>query len=183
MSDEQIRHAELLLQLLEHVDYLRLYRNVERGDRLVADDELGIDGEGPRYADPLALTAGEFVRVAPRVLGVEADRLHQVEYLLAALLLIGAEAVNIQRLAYDVLDRHARIERGVGILEHHLHLLAHMHDVLVRHGLAVEYDLARCGGVEPQYRAAGGRLAAAGFADEAQRLAPADVEGDIVDGL
>ena len=30
--------------------------------------------------------------------------------------------VNVQRLADDLLDRHARIERAVGVLENHLEL-------------------------------------------------------------
>src|SRR5437588_13119214 len=64
MTDEQQRQAELLLKILEQVDDLRLDRDVERGDRLVADDQLGLGRERARNADALALAAGEFGRPA-----------------------------------------------------------------------------------------------------------------------
>jgi hypothetical protein len=58
-----------LLQVLQQVDDLRLDRDVERRDRLVADDELGLDGERAGDADALALAAGELVRAAAHVVG------------------------------------------------------------------------------------------------------------------
>ena len=42
VRDEQVGQAELGLQVLQQVDDLRLDRDVERADRLVADDELGV---------------------------------------------------------------------------------------------------------------------------------------------
>ena len=63
----------------EQVEDLGLHRHVERGDRLVADDHLGIEHERPGDADALALAARELVRTPiGDDLGVEADR---VEYL------------------------------------------------------------------------------------------------------
>ena len=55
MADEEQREAEFLLQILQQVDYLRLDRDVERGDRLVADDQFGFGRQSPRDADALAL--------------------------------------------------------------------------------------------------------------------------------
>ena len=69
VGDEQVGQAELALQVLQQVDDLRLDRDVERGDRLVADDQLGLDRERAGDADALALAAGELVRIALRVLG------------------------------------------------------------------------------------------------------------------
>ncbi len=57
MGDEQIGQPELVLQVLEQVDDLALDRHVERGDGLVADDQLRIDAERARDADALALPA------------------------------------------------------------------------------------------------------------------------------
>ncbi len=57
VADEQQREAELLLQVLQQVDDLRLDRDVERRDRLVADDQFGLRRECPGDADALALTA------------------------------------------------------------------------------------------------------------------------------
>ena len=56
----------------QQVEDLRLDGDVERGDRLVADDELRLEGERAGDADALALAAGEFVRVAVMWSGVEA---------------------------------------------------------------------------------------------------------------
>ena len=49
--------------------------------------------------------------------------------------------------------------------------------------LALELDRAAGRVEQPQQQAAGGRLAAAGLADEAERLAALDVERDAVDGV
>ena len=62
VGDEQVRQAELALQVLEQVDDLRLDRHVERRHRLVADDQLRVQAERPGDADALALAAGELVR-------------------------------------------------------------------------------------------------------------------------
>ena len=42
VGDEQVGQAELVLQVLEQVEDLRLDRDVERRDRLVADDQLRV---------------------------------------------------------------------------------------------------------------------------------------------
>ena len=76
MRDEQKREALLLLQVLHQVDDLRLDRDIERRDRLVCDDEAGIDRDRPRDADPLALAARELARIAvhrPRAAGRRAS--------------------------------------------------------------------------------------------------------------
>ena len=78
VGDEQIGEAELLLQVLQQVDDLRLDRDVERRDRLVADQQLGLDGERAGDADALALAAGEFVREAAHVVGLQAHRLEEL---------------------------------------------------------------------------------------------------------
>ena len=50
----------------EQVDDLRLDRHVERGDRLVADEQVGLHGERAGDGDALALAARELVRIARR---------------------------------------------------------------------------------------------------------------------
>src|SRR5208282_1930421 len=94
------------------------------------------------------------------------------------------DTVIDQRLADDVADSEARVERGVGVLEHHLELAPVGPHLAARQridALAVDADLAR-GRVEQfEDRLARGRLAAPALADEAQSLARGDVEGDAVD--
>ena len=83
----------------------------------------------------------------------------------------------MHRLGDDLADRHARIERGVGILEDHLHLLAHGDQLARGRAVAMSTPSKRISPrgriVEAQHEAAEGRLAAAGLADQAERLAAA----------
>ena len=73
VRDEEIRQVELVLQLLEQVDDLRLNRDVERRHGLVRDDEVRIQSDRPREPDPLALTSRELVGIASCRVGGEAD--------------------------------------------------------------------------------------------------------------
>ena len=96
------------------------------------------------------------------------------------------QPVDGQRLADDRADRHARVERGERVLEDDLHVAAERVQLLAAECddvPALEPDLARGRLDQPQDAAAGGRLAAAGFADQAQRLAGGDVEAHAVDGV
>ena len=209
VGDEEVRHAQLVLQVLEHVHNLRLDGHVQRGHRLVADDEPGVHRQGAGDADALALAAGELVGVAGSVLGVQAHQLHQVQHLLAALGLGGVELVHVQRLADDVLNGHAGVQGRIGVLEHHLHLLAvgqHVHDVGlaqlhrvalgvhlglagfvqvagVKDDLAVVLDAAAGGLIQLQKAAAHGGLAAAGLAHKADDLTLHNGKGDVVKHL
>src|SRR3546814_1822569 len=91
-----------------------------------SDQELGPKRERAGDADALALPAGEAMRVAPDVLAVEADQAHQL--LDDTLALAGrADAVDGQRLGQNFTDGHAQVQRGEGILENELNLLAELH--------------------------------------------------------
>ena len=72
----------LVLQVVEQVDHLRLDRDVERGHRLVGDDQLRVQRERARDADALTLPARELVRVAVEVMRREADDVQQLEHAL-----------------------------------------------------------------------------------------------------
>ena len=96
VGDDDVGQPELVLQVLEQVDDLRLHGDVEGGDRLVGDDELGRQGERAGDADALALAAGELVRVAVVVLRAQADQLEQrLHGALGALL--GLDALQPER--------------------------------------------------------------------------------------
>ena len=62
VRDEDERQVQLALQVAQQVDHLRLDRDVQRGDRLVGDDQLRAQRERAGDADALALAAGELVR-------------------------------------------------------------------------------------------------------------------------
>ena len=63
VGDEDVGQAQLVLQVVEQVDDLGPDGHVQGRDRLVGDDQPGIQGQGPGHADALALPAGELVRV------------------------------------------------------------------------------------------------------------------------
>ena len=113
----------LALQVLQQVDHLRLDRDVERRDRLVAHDQLRAERQRAGDADALALAARELVREVGHLRGPQADAVEQRRHLRGALALVG-HAVDQQRLADDVARGHARVERRERILEDDLHLLA-----------------------------------------------------------
>src|SRR5574337_1125665 len=64
VRDEEVGQVVLRLEVLQEVDDLRLDRDVQCRDRLVADDEGRLHGERAGDPHPLALAAGELVRIA-----------------------------------------------------------------------------------------------------------------------
>ena len=186
VGDEQVGQLVLLLELLEQVDDLGLDGHVQGGHRLVADHKLGVQGQGPGDADALALTAGELMGIAVLVEGLEAAVVHDLVNIVVKLRL-GHQIMLPHRLADDLAHGQAGGQGGEGILEDDLHLGAQGAHLLggdVVDLLAVEEHLAA--GLVPgqaQYGAAGGGLAAAGFAHQAHGGAPLQVKGDAVHGL
>ena len=91
VRDEEIRQVEVALQVLEQVDDLRLDRDVERRDGLVAHDEVGVERERAREPDPLPLAARELVRIPVRRVGGQPDDVEELARP-AAELLAGARS-------------------------------------------------------------------------------------------
>ena len=69
---KRIGQVVLPLQVLQQVEDLRLHRDVERGDDLVAHQQLGLEHQGPGDADALALAARELAG-PPRAVDVGVD--------------------------------------------------------------------------------------------------------------
>jgi hypothetical protein len=186
MGDEQVGEPELVLEALEQVDDLGLDGDIQRRDRLVADDDLRSEGQATGDADALALAAGELVRVASQVVGVEADHLEQLLYLLPAAALGRDVRVDLERLADDVADRHPWVQRGVGVLQHDLDVPSQLPEPLPVHRedvLALEQRLPGGRLLEPHQELRQGGLPAARLTHEPERLATVQVERDTVDGL
>ena len=183
VGDEQISGSVLLLQVLQQVQDLSLDGNVQGGNRLVADDELRAQDERASDADALTLTAGELVRVAVDVLGIEADHVKQLANALDTLL-GSADAVNDHRLGDDLTDGHTGVQGCIGILEDELHLSAHGLELLLVHlgdVATLEVNLAGGRRIEVHDGATGGGLTATGLTDQAERLASTNLEGKVVD--
>jgi hypothetical protein len=62
VRDQQHRHVELVLELEQQVEDLRLDGHVECRGRLVGDEQVRLVGERHGDHDALALPAGELVR-------------------------------------------------------------------------------------------------------------------------
>ncbi len=183
VRDEQVGEPELAAHRGEQVEDLRLDRKIEGRDRLVADDEARLDHQGAGDADALALAAGELVRIARRC-GLRQADLVEGPGDPGAALVPAAETVNLERRLEDVADGVARVERGEGVLEHHLRPAAIGAQIAAaepanRH--PVEHDLAGFRFDEAEQALRQARLAAAGFADEADGFPARDRQADAVD--
>ncbi len=80
VGDEDDRRPGLVAQVAHQVEDLGLDRDVERGRRLVGDEQLGLAGEGHRDHHALGHAAGHLVREvleAPRRVG-DADHLEEL---------------------------------------------------------------------------------------------------------
>ena len=117
---KQQRHPHLALQLVEQRQDLRLDRDVERGGRLVGDQQLRPAGE--RHGDhrALALPARELVRIARRrAAPARGCRSARAARRRAHAPRSAQRLVQRQHLGDLVADRVERIERRHRLLEDH----------------------------------------------------------------
>src|SRR2546421_12823571 len=110
VRDEQVRQAALLLQVPKQIDDLRLNGNIECAHRLIAYDQLRLDGQRARNADALTLPAAEFVRVPPGVSRIQADCHEQFGDVFSPCRRAVGQVVNIQSFADDVFHSKPRVE-------------------------------------------------------------------------
>ncbi len=142
--------------------------------------------QGARDADPLPLPAGELVRVAVDVLGLEPDEVQQLLHRPRAVAARHHLGMDVERLADDVADGHPRVQRRVRVLHDHLHpppeppqlAAADLEDVP-----AVQIGPSRGRRLLAHEQPGERGLAAAGLADQPERLAAAQVEAHPVDRL
>ena len=181
MGDEQHRGAVIALQVADQSQDLLLRGDVERGGRLVRDQELRLQHQRHRDHDALALAAGQAMRVGGEdALDLRQPHLlHHVEDALAprARVEIGVGAQHLVDLAAD---RHHRIERGHRLLEDHRHPRgAQLPQAAVARGQQFLADQLHAAAGRHQrvllqqahHGQRGDRFARAAFADQAQRLA------------
>src|SRR5208282_6031228 len=190
MGDEQHRHTQPGLQVLEERKDLRLHGDVERGRRLVGDQEIGTIGERHGDHHPLTLPAGKLVWISAEPLSRigDADLRQQLDDSLSGR--GGATTVERDDLADLPLNRVQRIERSHRLLKHHGHGgAAHCPQFAIRHFEHVPAAKENLAGriacrrlrQEAHDRLGGDRLPRAGFADQGQRAAFLKPERDAVD--
>ena len=175
VADQHIGQPALAAQPLQQGDDLGLDGDVERRRRLVEQQQRRLENERARDRHALALPARELMRIAEAVRGIEPDRAQRGGDAPGGV----ADAVDSQRLGERAVDGVARMERAVRVLEHHLDAAAMRAMASLR--CAIEHQRARPFRVQPGDDAQQRRLARAGFADDAERLARCHREGDAVD--
>jgi len=185
MGDEEVSKAEVILQLGEQVEDLGLNGNVKGGNGFVADDELGVHGQGTGDSDTLTLAAGELVGVAVGVEGSETDHAQQLGGTLFDLL-FGSHLMGQHGLLKHGTNGHTGVKGSVGILENDLHLaadFAHLGTVQLAEILTVEDNFTGGGLDELKNGLTEGGLTASGFADETKGLTAVDEKAYIVNCL
>ena len=183
MRDEDVGQAQALLEIGQQVEDLGLDRHVQRGDRLVADDDLRARSQCAGDRQALALAARELVRVACLRVGGQPDQTQQLGYAGLALR-AGERLVQQQRFSQHGACRHARVERAVGVLKHHLQPAAHAAQGLALQRaqvLAAQTDLARIGFDQSKQHAGHSGLTAAGLTHYGEGAASAHLEGHTID--
>ena len=120
MGDQEQPHALVPHQPGHQVQDARLGRHVQRGGRLVRDQQVGAQRDGQRDGDALALSARQFVRIErQRKAGTgHAHAVQRQPGLLQRLVAMQAQ-VQAQRLGDLVADGHQRVQRGHGFLKDH----------------------------------------------------------------
>ena len=118
VRDEQVGEAAPPAQVDQEVEDLGLDGDVERRGRLVEQDDLRLQDQRPGDRDPLALAAGELVRVAVAEGGAEADLGQRRRDAIAR----PVQAMDAAGLAQDPVDGVPGVQRAVRVLEHHLQL-------------------------------------------------------------
>ena len=181
--------VEVAAQVVEDLDDLRLDEHVERGRRLVGDDERRPQHQGQRDHQPLAHAAGELVRVGLVAGRRDAHQPQDLERALADLLLGQVGLVLLDGLLEVLGDPHQRVQPGQRLLEDHAELGAAQPVGVLRRSSqdvrALEEHLAVALGAlrqQTHQAAAERRLAAAGLPDQPEGLARRQVEADAVDG-
>ncbi len=173
VGDEQGGDPQLLLEAADLLAQRQPHLGVQRGQRLVEQQDARLEGERAGERDALLLAAGHLVRVAAGVLR-KADQLQQ---LLGALGPLGLAGAAHPQTEGDVVGGGQVREQAVG-LEHHAGV------ALVRGDrgdvLAVDQDLARVVLLEAGQDAQRGGLAAAGRAEQGEQLTGPDGQVEAV---
>ena len=191
VRDQQDRKVPLIRKPDEQVDHVRLRRHVERGRRLVGDQEVGIRCECHRDHHALAHPAGELVRILGEAVGRrgDADLGKERDRPLAGL---GPRDVVVlpDRLDELELDRLHRVERSERVLEDHRDLPAShtAQDVLAGTG-ELEVAEADRTAADParrlqqaEDRECERRLPGARLADDRDAVTAPDLERCAIDG-
>src|SRR6476620_579757 len=191
VGDEQHAHAEPRADFRQQGQDLRLHCDVERRGRLVRDQQIGLVRQCHPDHDPLALAAGQLMRIAgkPCFRFRNADLCQQLDGPRPRPLAANS-AVKLQDLADLGLDRMQRLERGHRLLEDDRNVVATNAANLALRQLQQFAPLElhasrgmRCGRVrqELQDRQRADGFSGARLSDQRHALAAPDLERNMID--
>ena len=188
VADKDDGGVVLLRQIEQHVDDIRADGNIQHGDRLVSDDEVGLEEHAPDDGDSLKLSAGKLMRIALEDLlcRMQTAGFQRVAAHLQALFVTCADVVVFQRAHQDLFDRVPRGERIERILKDDLHALAESLVALLEHlrgRFTIQQYVAGGRVFQPDEHTPQRTLAAARFADDAQHFAAVHRQGNVVHSL
>ena len=187
VADEDDGGIVLLAQATHQIQHRRLHRHVETRGGLVHEEQRGLGHQRHGDDDPLLLPTRKLMGVAVE----DAFRIRQID--LAQHEQSARPRLGLARLLVDdgdfhqlPADGHDRIQARHGILIDHRHApAAELAQLLLRHAAHIATLEEDPPSGEPPHAAEIGhdgkgdrRLAAAGFPDQAQRLALLELEGD-----
>jgi hypothetical protein len=154
------------------------YRHVQHRRRLVSDQQLRLQHQAGGDGDPLALAAGQLMRVAVEV-QVGRGQPRPFQRVPGALAALGAVAHPWMASGSSMWrDPESGVERLVGVLVDQLHVPAQLPQRLggqMGNVFTLEAQRPRGRFQHAQHGPRGGRLAAARLADEREQLALATV--------
>ena len=191
VRDEDHAHVHFVLQPAHQLQDLRLDRHVERGRRLVGDQQRGPARQRHRDHHALPHPAGQLVRIA-REHAARLRNAHEIEQPQRFRAGFGRALRLVQRdrLADLVADRKHRVQRRHRLLEDHrdvraadvahgtvarLREVEHLAVAAAEHHAAVQ-DAAAAVLHQAHQRQRGHRLARTRFAHHRERFAVVDVE-------
>ena len=125
VRDQQQPHAVLVDEVAQQFQDLLLQDDVERGGRLVGDQQLRLQRAGDRNDDALALAAGQLVRIARQRKFVlrQPDPVEHFSGAILRLAPVGA-GVPADALGDLLADRLDRVQRRHRLLEDHADVVA-----------------------------------------------------------
>ena len=202
VGDVDDRDAPLLLDAADQLQDLGLDGHIQGGGGLVADQQVGVAGQGDGDDHTLAHAARQLMGVIlhPLFSVGDAHLFQQGDGLLPGLFFVHLEVPD--HPLHDLFaDGHGGVEAGHGVLEHHRDPLAV--DVAANPLFVLLEDIHRLGGAvgvvvgkfdgagvhlgvvgqNAHGRLHGDRFARAGFTHQGHRLAAVQVNVDAADGM
>ena len=108
VGDEQEGDVELVLQNLQQVHHLGADGDIQRRNRLVEHNQLGVGHQGAGHGDALTLASAELVGILVCLLPMQPHLLQYLRYPYVHLFARHLALVNNEGLSHDVADAHSR---------------------------------------------------------------------------